>query len=291
MSGFKNFAIVGAGNFGTFVVDEFLKAKTTGAVDKVVLLTRPDSVRKFAAAGADVIAVDYADRVALAAALTGIDVVVSTLGRVSAIGVGPQAAVAAAAKEAGVGLFVPSEFGGVAEGTGGMAAEKGNFRAYLQAIGLAYVLFYTGVFADYAWSPLTGAYRMVGLGISTGKVSVGGDGNALISFTARADVARFVVCALTKLPVERLENQAIRIEGDRQSFNQIFKAYEQRSGHRLEVAYRTVPELQAALRANPKDMGSQMHLSWASGEAIVGTPDNNLYPDWNPKKVIDVLVP
>ena len=40
MSGYKNFAIVGAGVTGSFVVREFLKYKAVGTVNQVVVLTR-----------------------------------------------------------------------------------------------------------------------------------------------------------------------------------------------------------------------------------------------------------
>ena len=40
MSTYTNFAIVGAGNFGKFVVDEFLKLKAEDAISSVTLVTR-----------------------------------------------------------------------------------------------------------------------------------------------------------------------------------------------------------------------------------------------------------
>ena len=40
MSGYKNFAIVGAGIFGSFVVRQFLKDKAAGTVNEVIVLTR-----------------------------------------------------------------------------------------------------------------------------------------------------------------------------------------------------------------------------------------------------------
>jgi hypothetical protein len=43
MSGFKKFAIVGAGNIGAFIVEELLKQKTAGAIDDVTIVTRPVS--------------------------------------------------------------------------------------------------------------------------------------------------------------------------------------------------------------------------------------------------------
>ncbi len=41
MSGFKKFAVVGAGNVGSLVVEELLKQKATGAVEEITVVTRP----------------------------------------------------------------------------------------------------------------------------------------------------------------------------------------------------------------------------------------------------------
>ena len=40
MSVYKSFAIAGVGSIGIYLADEFLKAKSAGTVDEVVLLTR-----------------------------------------------------------------------------------------------------------------------------------------------------------------------------------------------------------------------------------------------------------
>jgi hypothetical protein len=40
MSGYKNFAIVGAGALGNYLVQQFLKDKAAGLVKDVVVLTR-----------------------------------------------------------------------------------------------------------------------------------------------------------------------------------------------------------------------------------------------------------
>ena len=57
---------------------------------------------------------------------------------------------------------------------------------------------------------------MFDLDVTNGKVSVGGDGNKQISFTARPDIARFVsyVFKLLHLPPEQLKNRASAIAGD-----------------------------------------------------------------------------
>jgi uncharacterized protein YbjT (DUF2867 family) len=98
-----------------------------------------------------VIPVDYSDKESIRSALTGVDVVISTI-PVSALGL--QAEIAEAAKEVGVKLFVPSEFGGRSEGeTQGWKGAKAGVQDQLRAVGIPYALFYTGTYADFNWVP------------------------------------------------------------------------------------------------------------------------------------------
>jgi hypothetical protein len=149
----------------------------------------------------------------------------------------------------------------------------------------------------------------VNLDVKSGKVAVGGDGKAPISWTSRTDIARFLAYVLTNTPASRLQNQVLRLEGDRvvsqfvspchrdvyrmmwlQSFNEVFRAYEQRTGTKLDVTYRTVDSLRAKLAENAYDFDAHLHILWAT-DGLVGEPDNGLYPQWNPTKVIDILAP
>ena len=45
MSGFKKFAIVGAGNVGGFIVEELLKQKAAGNIDEISIVSRPVTSR------------------------------------------------------------------------------------------------------------------------------------------------------------------------------------------------------------------------------------------------------
>ena len=51
--------------------------------------------------------------------------------------------------------------------------------------------------------------------LEKGEATIPGDGTALISFTDRRDVARYVAYVLTTLPPTRLANREFRIEGQR----------------------------------------------------------------------------
>ena len=56
--------------------------------------------------------------------------------------------------------------------------------------------------------------RQLGLGVASGKVSVGGDGSKPVPFTSRPDIARYVCYVLTHLPAEQLKNRSFSIAGD-----------------------------------------------------------------------------
>ncbi|KAA1474799.1 NAD-P-binding protein [Dentipellis sp. KUC8613] len=283
MSAFTTFAVAGAGNIGAFIVNELLKSKTVGKVKRVVILTRSsgddEKYKEFKSKGAEVVTVDYEQKGALTAALAGIDVVLSTL---SVVNLAPQSALAVAAKDAGVKLFAPSEYGSDSDFGG-----KDKARAQLKELNLPYTLFFTGPFPDMAFAAWTGI-DPVG-----GKATVGGDGSSLVSFTARPDVARYVAYVLTEKPAKELEWKTFRIEGERVSFNTVFEQYTKKTGKKVDVTYRSCADLEEAIKKNPRDILSILLLSWAQGNGIVGKPEevtNGEFPGWNPKTVLEVLV-
>ena len=166
MSGYKNFAVVGAGEIGSFIIRQLLTEKAAGTVNDVVVLTRQASFtspsdtstdrlsqgsKTVVEPAAKLIAVDYSNKELIKKALTGVDVVISTIAA-AALDVQPR--IAEAAKEVDVKLFVPSEFGGPTEGeTGIFLGDKANIQEQLKDIGIPYTLFYTGGFSDYVWVP------------------------------------------------------------------------------------------------------------------------------------------
>jgi uncharacterized protein YbjT (DUF2867 family) len=280
MSGYKNFAVVGAGAIGGFIIRQLLTDKAAGTVNDVVVLTRQGSKTTVDPA-AKLITVDYSNKESIKKALTGVDVVISTISG-TALDVQPR--IAEAAKEVGVELFVPSEFGGPTEGeTEGYFGAKANIQEQLKAIGIPYTLFYTGPFSDYLWVP------HLGLDLTSGKVSVGGDGSKRMQFTSRPDIARYLSYVLTHLPADQLKNRSFTIKGDTKSFNEIFKEYEAKTGKKVEVTYIPISELDAQLASNPQDIIAYLRKIWATRDGSQRKTDNHLYPDWNPSPVIDYL--
>jgi uncharacterized protein YbjT (DUF2867 family) len=171
MSGYTKFAVVGAGSIGSYIIEQLLKDKTAGIVKEVIVLTRqvwypsnnqvvydvlstPSAVdtkgsKTTVQGDAKVIQVDYSNEASIKYALTGVDVVIST---VAMTVLDVQEKIAAAAKQVDVKLFVPSEYGGVTEGeTEGIPGAKANIQGKLKALGMPYATFYTGPWADFVW--------------------------------------------------------------------------------------------------------------------------------------------
>jgi hypothetical protein len=72
----------------------------------------------------------------------------------------------------------------------------------------------------------------------------------------------------------------------KQSFNEVFQAYEAKTGKKLQVTYIPLSVFEARLAANPKDIPAFLHIFWGT-EGPFPQTDNHLYPDWNPSPVID----
>jgi len=294
MSGYKSFAIAGAsGTVGKHLLEAIEQSKYGF---RVTILTRKSVVndsfaQEWKNKGAKVAAVDYGVEEEVVTALSGVDVVISTLGG-PAFGI--QVPLVKAAKKAGVKLFVNSHWGSPLNGTenpglAGMTVRTEPPRA-AEEVGLPWAEFSTGTFPEYCL-PLPW-FGMAGL--KDGKATVYGDGEAQNSWTTQADVARYVLYVLTQLPPSKFENRRFNIQGDAKSFNEIIGLYEgKHPGPPVDVTYKPLSELEelVAKKEGRVPIINAILLAIVTGHAKhnQSTLDNGEYPDWNPKGVVDVL--
>jgi hypothetical protein len=169
MSHYKTFAIWGAGNLGKLLVAELLELKAAGTIDSVFVLTRPvnflvptpwilliqlfnqtskdnETNKKLASQGVVVVPFD-AEAADAAWHLGGIDVLISTIGY---HGLATQLTLVKAAKDAGVKLFVPAEWGDDnTERTESMFAVKAKVRKEADRIGLLHAVFFHGLWPEF----------------------------------------------------------------------------------------------------------------------------------------------
>ncbi|KAM0756339.1 NAD(P)-binding protein [Meredithblackwellia eburnea MCA 4105] len=280
MSSFTKFAVVGAGGLGAKVVSALV---SKGA--QVTVLARKES-KTAVPEGATLKHVDYTDSASIESALSGAEVVISTLGGAA---MATQPAVIKAASKASAKLFVPSEFGNPSVHlTSGPLYDKTEAAALLKSLGLPSLRVFTGPFPDFCLVPF------LGFDFKGGKAAWVGEGNTPIGFTHRDDVASFLAYTLTTLPPAELSDRIFRIEGDRKSFNEIVSIYEGLNpGSKVEV---TRTPVEAAAKVAETDKGfagllSYLLLSWENGASPYadGPLDNKLYADWKPVSIKDLL--
>ncbi|CAK5266020.1 unnamed protein product [Mycena citricolor] len=203
MPSYTSFAVIGAGTLG----GPILAALAAQPSVKVILLSRTAS--KKAPENVQVVQVpSYDDVPAVTAALKAhnVEVIVST---VTTEAISAQAPLVDAAKQAGIKLFVPSEFGTSTEGyTEGPFAEKNKIIEKLKSAGVPYLRIFNGLFIEFVtWT--------VNYNAEAKKLYVVGKSEGTVSATSIGDVAGFVAHVLTHQPRSVLENQIVRIEGDR----------------------------------------------------------------------------
>ncbi|CAK5266022.1 unnamed protein product [Mycena citricolor] len=202
---YSSFAVIGAGTVG----GPILAALAAQPSVKVILLSRGASTSKTVSASVEVVQVpSYDDVIAVAAALKAhnVEVIVSTLNTVA---LPSQLSLADAAKQAGVKLFLPSEFGFSTEGaTEGLLGAKQQTVDKLQSVGVPYLRIFTGLFIEFVpWA--------VNYNAEAKKLYVVGKSEGAVSVASIADIAGYLAHVLTHQPTAILENKILRIEGDR----------------------------------------------------------------------------
>ncbi|KZP31715.1 NAD(P)-binding protein [Athelia psychrophila] len=209
---YKNVAIIGAGTIGTPIAKALLQE---GA--NVIVVSRPaSSSGKDLPAGVKVVAIDYTDVSALAALFKehATEVVISTI---SAQVLGLQQGLGDAAKQGGVKLFVPSEFGfDTIKHREGLLGVKDELAVYFKQIGLPSARIFTGLFTTFIpWL----------INVDSGSIHLIGKGNQKFSTTHPDDIAGFVAYILTHLPESELHDKVFRLEGDRITLNSVVEHY------------------------------------------------------------------
>jgi len=217
---FKKIALVGGGGaVGKAILEALLAIGTA----EVTVLTRPDSTTSFPAhPNLKVERANPTDINTVSVVLKkhGIEVLVSTVGPTATAS---QHALVDAAKQAGVRLFVPSEFGMTTEGVkdAPRVAAKAEVSRYAKSIGLPTLRVYNGAFADFI--PMLGSVQR---GTFLVLDPPQGHGPPLpFSITSLADMGGFVAHVLTTLPPARLQDTTLRIEGDRMTFLDLANLY------------------------------------------------------------------
>jgi len=271
MVSYKTIAIVGAtGGVGTFIVEELLAVKSYHLkvlTQKTSNQEKDSKLSGWKKAGVVVEVVDFESPESLLAALKGQDVVISALNRE---GLAVQTKIIKPAKEAGVQLFIPSEFGVDTSGIKKYSALFGYKTATIEALKaekLPYIQILTSLFTDTTFVPY------LGFDIENGRAELYGNKNVRISFTHRRDIGRAIV-GLLRNP-NKYVNQAVSIHSETLTYGQIIEILEKKHNKKFSVTYKSLESL-----ANELDQSSNLGAVFAKvlehvigvGEAEIKAP-------------------
>ncbi|KAK7056245.1 hypothetical protein VNI00_002797 [Paramarasmius palmivorus] len=300
----------GTGGVGRYVVDALLAVQIKYNLYIIVLsrsssppITIPNSD-----ASAEVVQVDYTDSTQLESVIRThqIDTIISTLVNwdLSKFSETQEVLLRAALKVPTFRRFAPSEFSVDSES---LEPECNYYACKLPLLRtlrqlkvehphLEWTKFVCGVFHNYfafgcgkedeAMKYIRrNAFRVDG---SASKADIPGDGERKLYFTAAEDMARFVAEAtqLEQWP-EKLD-----MAGDVKSYNEIVKIFEDVTGKRFQVRYKTEDELLSLLKLPPQGLSHGFHMSDLSvirGGGEQGQVLNEMFPGVKPMGIKDFV--
>ncbi|KZO94723.1 NAD(P)-binding protein [Calocera viscosa TUFC12733] len=294
MSGYKVFAVAGAsGKVGKAILDELLRVQPELGLE-VRVITRKEGgnaakdAEELEKRGAKVCPVDYDEKRTVVQAVKGVDVLISCFG---ATGLGRQMLLVKVAAIARVKLYVNSHWGAPMDeyryGLTHMKIKDEPITLAQDVFHLPWAYFRVGIFPEFTIPlPLTE------LNLATRKATIYGTGATPNSWTTIPDVARYAVYVLTHLPPSRLQNRVFNIEGDRKTFNEIVQLYVAKHPGEFQVSYKPVEALEEMVtKSEGKDFFHALMIEYSTGR-VAHDPaklDNKEFPNWNPKKVVDIL--
>ena len=285
-------AIAGAtGRLSTIILSAILDTHK----HEVVALTRSPNPL-LTAKGVDVRPVSYTDHASLTTALRGVHTVLSIIGSFNPDEMrDSQLALIAAAKEAGVKRFAPSEYAVKEYGNWDFYAGKIPVWEATKASGMEYTQFTCGIFMNTlgTGTPKGETEALGGLrpwtfiiNMKAGTADLPGDGSNKLTFTRTQDIGKLVAAALDLVKWE----EEMGMVGSTMSYNEVVGAIEKVTKRKMLVKHNTEEELEKMIE---EDAGArfynQVRLSIAQGEAPVQPTLNKLAPDVKPWTVEEYL--
>ncbi|WP_439691781.1 NmrA family NAD(P)-binding protein [Curtobacterium sp. SP.BCo] len=269
---------------------------------RVLVLTRGTGSSTSAAGrlaaeqGVDVVTADYTDHGALTSALAGVDVVVSAVSGTRTVIVDAQRALLAAAVDAGVARFVPSDYAAdyrsITPGTNRNFELRREFAATLDAAPIRATSVLNGAFTDM----LTGQAPLVLF--DRQRVLYWSSADQVLDFTTKDDVAR----TTAHVALDPAAPRVVEVVGDRVTARGIADTMSQLTGTPFRLQWAgTAGTLSAMARVGrrlsragddesfPAWQGMQYFVSMFSGEAALHHVANDRYGDQDWTTVRDVL--
>lgn len=284
------------GDLGRRIVRELLAADPEALVR---VLTRPGSGTAQAQYGdrdrVEIREAAYTDHAGLVAALTGTDVVVSAVSGARTVVLDAQRALLAAAVEAGVPRFIPSDYSAdyrrVTPGSNRNFELRRDFAADLDAAPIRATSVLNGAFADM----LTGQAPMILF--ARHRVLYWSSPDQVLDFTTKDDVARTVA----HVALDDAAPRVVEVAGDRVTARDVARIMSELTGTPFTTQWAgTTGILSGMARIGrrvsrdeeatfPAWQGMQYFVSMFSGEAELRHVDNERYGQQTWTGVRDVL--
>jgi uncharacterized protein YbjT (DUF2867 family) len=263
------------------------------------VLTRPGSTTAAALFGGDerieVVVADSADPAALRTAVTGVDVVVSAVSGVRPVIVDAQRALLAAAVEAGVPRFIPSDYSAdyrsIAVGSNRNFELRREFAADVDAAPIRATSILNGAFAEI----LTDEAPMILF--ERKRVLFWSSADQILDFTAKDDVARVTASVALDAHAPRV----VEVAGSRVSARDVAQTMTELTGTTFKPQWAgttgSLSVMSKVLRRLAKEpdetfpawQGMQYFVSMFSGQAQLRHVDNDRYGAHEWTTVRDVL--
>lgn len=285
-------ALAGAtGGLGATILSAILDTRK----HEVIVLSRSPNP-SLTAKGVQVRPVSYTDHASLTNALRGVHTVLSTIGSSNQDETREsQLAIIAAAKEAGVKRFAPSEYAIRDYKDWDFYAGKIPVLEATKASGMEYTQFTCGIFMNYLGTGTPKGETEVLSGLrpwnfvintKAGTADLPGDGNSKLTFTRLQDVGKFVAAALD---LDKWEDE-MGMVGSTMSYNEVIDAIEKVTKRKMLVKNNSEVELKKLIK---EDKGAvfynQVRLSIAQGKMPVEPTLNKLAPEVRPWTVEEFL--
>ncbi|KRE82679.1 NmrA family protein [Arthrobacter sp. Soil764] len=282
------------GDLGQRIVSELLRGDSL-----VRVLTRPGTGLAhgiYAGNGrVEIHEVAYTDRAGLASALSGVDTVISAVSGARPVVVDAQRALLAAAVEAGVARFIPSDYSAdyrrITPGSNRNFELRRELAAELDAAPIRVTSVLNGAFADM----LTGQAPMILF--KRHRVLFWSSPDQILDFTAKDDVARVVALVALDEDAPRV----VEVAGDRVTARSIARTMTELTRTPFSLQWAGTTSLLGAVsrigrrvskdkdQAFPAWQGMQYFVSMFSGEAELHHVNNDRYGTHEWTSVRDVL--
>ena len=279
-------------------------ASSSNNTNTYIILSRSPQPA-WTARGVTVREADYASHASLVEALRGVHTVLSFIGGSASALRDSQLALVAAAVEAGVQRFAPSEFALRGGGYGlELYAGKREVWDAVVASGMEHTRFSCGMFMGLLGTGTPKGVTAVGaaegaasgeeealgglrpwnfvVNVKAGTADLPGDGRGKVVFTDTRDVARFVEAALG---MERWPEE-LGMRGDLMDWREMVGVLEEVQGRKFLVRENSVEEMERVARElEGKRFYNQVRVAFANGEGVVGDELNQAFPEIKPTDV------